>query len=83
MFVLNECDIIQLQRIKEASNMNKIKEFRVKNKITIRQLSEKTGVAVGYISTLENDKNGTSNPTKDVMIRIANGLGHTVPEVFF
>ncbi|WP_040191810.1 helix-turn-helix domain-containing protein [Clostridium culturomicium] len=63
--------------------MNKIKEFRVKNKITIRQLSEKTGVAVGYISTLENDKNGTSNPTKDVMIRIANGLGHTVPEVFF
>ena len=63
--------------------MNKIKEFRVKNKITIRQLSEKTGVAVGYISTLENDKNGTSNPTKDVMIIIANGLGHTVPEVFF
>lgn len=63
--------------------MNKIKEFREKAGFTVRQLAEEAHVAVGYISTLENDKEGTSNPTKDVMIRIAKALGSTVPEVFF
>lgn len=51
--------------------------------MTVRELSEESGVAVGYISTLENDENGTSNPSKDVMTRLANALQSTVPEVFF
>lgn len=63
--------------------MNKIKEFRKKAGLTIRELSEKSNVAVGYISTLENDKEGISNPTKDIMVRIASALGSTVPKVFF
>lgn len=63
--------------------MNKIKEFRKKAGLTIRELSEKSNVAVGYISTLENDKEGISNPTKDIMARIASALGSTVPQVFF
>lgn len=63
--------------------MNKIKIFRKKAGLTVRQLSEESNVAVGYISTLENDKEGISNPTKDVMVRIANALKSTVPEVFF
>lgn len=63
--------------------MNKIKTFRESLGMTVRELSDKSHVAVGYISTLENDKNGTSNPTKDVMIKISNALGQTVVEVFF
>ena len=38
--------------------MNKIKLFRKEKKMTIRELSEKTGVATGYLSTLENDEEG-------------------------
>lgn len=63
--------------------MNKIKILRNKFNITVKKLSEKSGVAVGYISTLENDKNGTSNPSKDVMTKIADALKSTVSEVFF
>lgn len=51
--------------------------------MTVRDLSEKSGVAIGYISTLENDEEDTSNPTKDVMTRLANALESTVPKVFF
>lgn len=63
--------------------MNKIKAKRSELGLTIRQLSIKSRVAASYISTLENDENGTSNPTKEVMIRIASALKSTVPEIFF
>ena len=63
--------------------MNKIKLFRKEKKMTIRELSEKTGVATGYLSTLENDEESKCNPTKDKMIKISAALGKTVPEVFF
>ncbi len=63
--------------------MNKIKEYRLSNNMTVRELSDKSHVAVGYISTLENDCEGTSNPTKIVMIKIANALNKNVPDVFF
>lgn len=63
--------------------MNKIKLIRNELMLTVRELSEKSGVAASYISVLENDKIGTSNPTKEVMAKIANALKSTVPEVFF
>lgn len=63
--------------------MNKIKLFREQLGLTVRELSEQSEVAVGYISTLENDKDGNTNPTKDVMTRIAIALKSTVPQVFF
>lgn len=63
--------------------MNKIKLFREQLGLTVRELAEQSEVAVGYISTLENDKEGNTNPTKDVMTRIAIALKSTVPEVFF
>lgn len=63
--------------------MNKIKRFRSKNGMTVKELSEKARVATGYISVLENDEKNLMNPTRNVMIRISNSLGHTVPEVFF
>lgn len=63
--------------------MNKIKSFRNKLGLTIRELSEKSNVAVGYISTLENDCDGTTNPTKEIMVKISAALGESVPDVFF
>lgn len=63
--------------------MNKIKEQRIKMGLTVRELSEKSGVASSYISTLENDINGTSNPTKEVMTKIAYSLNSSVPKIFF
>lgn len=63
--------------------MNKIKLLRTGLKMTIRELSKKSNVAIGYISTLENDTKGNTNPTKDVMERIASALNTEVPDVFF
>lgn len=63
--------------------MNLIKHFRKKSGLTIRELSVKSEVSIGYLSDLENDGTGSTNPSKDVMTRIALALGHTVPAVFF
>jgi transcriptional regulator with XRE-family HTH domain len=63
--------------------LNNIKAFRQEKGMTVKELSQKSHVAVGYISDLENDMDGIKNPTKDVMIKIANALKKTVPEVFF
>lgn len=63
--------------------MNNIKIFREAAGMTVRDLAEKAHMAIGYISTLENDSEGSTNPTKDKMIKIAEALGKTVPDVFF
>lgn len=63
--------------------MNKIKPLRDKLGMTIRGLSDKSNVAIGYLSNLENDTDGKTNPTKDVMERISAALERTVPEVFY
>lgn len=51
--------------------------------MTVRELADKSSIAIGYISTLENDSTGKTNPTKDVMERIAVALETTVPKLFF
>jgi transcriptional regulator with XRE-family HTH domain len=63
--------------------LNRVKNFRQEQNITLKQLSEMTGIAIGYICDIENDEDGKKNPTRDVMQRIADALGKTVPEVFF
>jgi transcriptional regulator with XRE-family HTH domain len=63
--------------------VNNIKLLRMQLNLTIRELSFKADVATGYISMLENDIGGQTNPTKDVMTRIAKALNSTVSEVFF
>lgn len=63
--------------------MNKIKELRAALGMTVRELADKSNVAVGYISTLENDSDNNTNPTRDVMQRIAKSLNSTVAQVFF
>lgn len=61
----------------------KIKETRKGLNLTIKELSVKSGVAIGYLSTLENDIKGASNPSREVMIKIANALETSAIEIFF
>ena len=63
--------------------MNKMKYFRITAdpKITLEDISEKTGYSVGYLSHLENGSR--ENPSKEAMEKIATALGKTVPEVFY
>lgn len=61
--------------------MNRIKEFREKKKLSIYKLAKLTGLTPSYISNLENEHK--TNPTKDVMEKIAVALEQTVPEIFY
>ncbi|EDS78091.1 HTH-type transcriptional regulator SinR [Clostridium botulinum C str. Eklund] len=61
--------------------MNRIKFFRQQKSMTVKKLSEKSGIAVGYVSDLEN--NNKSNPSREVMKKISAALGQTVMDVFF
>lgn len=63
--------------------MNNIKQLRNLQGMTVRELAEKANVAVGYVSTLENDSTGNTNPSKDVMEKIAKALNSTVPKIFY
>lgn len=63
--------------------MNKIKQLRSKAGLTVRQLAGKAEVAIGYISTLENDSENNTNPSKYVMGKIAKALNSTVPIIFY
>jgi len=60
---------------------NKIKETRKKQGITLIQLSERTGVSVGYICHLE--KGTRKNPSVQVMEKIAVALNKSIYDVFF
>lgn len=60
---------------------NKIKKFRENKNMTLKELSEEVGISVGYLSHLE--RGSRSNPSKEVMEKIAIALNSTIPEIFF
>ena len=56
-------------------NFGKIlRDFRIKNKLTQEQLSEKLGISLKYISRIENGNNGIKTQT---LINYMNILGIT------
>lgn len=57
----------------------RIKECREKMGLTQEQFSEKTGLSVNYISTVER---GGSFPRCEKLIKIINGLGVSADAVF-
>ncbi|KGO14000.1 DNA-binding protein [Clostridium botulinum] len=61
--------------------MNKIKVIRNKLGLSVYKIAELTGLTPSYINNLENGYK--TNPTKDVMDKIATALGQTVPEIFY
>ena len=60
---------------------NKIKKFREKKNMTLKELAEEAGISVGYLSHLENGSR--NNPSKEVMERISIALNCSIPEIFF
>lgn len=60
---------------------NKIKRFRQRRNMTLKDLAEKVGISVGYLSHLE--RGSRSNPSKEVMENIAEALHASIPEIFF
>jgi len=58
-----------------------MKEIRLKKNIKIEILSQETGISLGYISDLENNKK--FNPTLDVLHKIANYLEVNIKDLFY
>lgn len=63
------------------TKLNRIKYFRKKKGLLLKNIAEETSLAIGYISDLERDVR--DNPSKEVMTKIAEALGETVQAVFF
>lgn len=61
--------------------MNEIKNVRSQLGLSIYAIAERTGLTPGYISNLENNRR--TNPSKEVMKKIAKALNSTVPDLFF
>jgi transcriptional regulator with XRE-family HTH domain len=59
--------------------MEKLREKRMKNRITQMELSRRSGVSQPYINELERGKK--VNPSIIVLSRLANALGTTVSEL--
>lgn len=60
---------------------NKIKRFRESKNMTLKELAYRVGISAGYLSHLE--RGSRSNPSKEVMEKIADELDSTIPEIFF
>lgn len=60
---------------------NQIKKVREEKGLTLLKLSDLSGVSVGYLCHLE--KGSRSNPSIEVMGKIAEALNKTIAEVFF
>lgn len=61
-------------------NLGKIlRDFRIKNKLTQEQLSEKLGISLKYISRIENGNNGVKMQT---LIKYMNILGITPNTIY-
>ena len=61
--------------------MNKMKIYRREKGLTLKELSKKTNLSVGYLCHLENGSR--SNPSIKVLNAIANALNKRVDELFF
>lgn len=60
---------------------NKIKKIRNDRGLSVRELSEKTGISYSYLNELENGNK--NNPTKETMDKLAEALATTVCELFY
>lgn len=56
-----------------------LKHFREQKGLTVNGLSRLSGVAASYISNIENGKK--ENPSKEVIIKLADSLGRTTDEL--
>ena len=59
---------------------NNIKNIRKEKDLTLLDLSNRTGISVGYLCHLE--KGTRSNPSLEVMEKISKALNKSIAEVF-
>ena len=60
---------------------NKIRTYRIKRGLTIKELADRCGISAGYLCHLE--KGNRDNPSTEVMENISIVLGKSIPEIFF
>lgn len=60
---------------------NKIREYRKINRMTMKELADRSGISIGYLSHLENGSR--CNPSTEVMEKIAEALEKSIVEIFF
>lgn len=68
-----------MARSAPASFPNRVRQVRKAKGLTIKDLHERSGVAIGHISDVEN---GKKSPRIDTALRLASGLGTTVDDLF-
>lgn len=61
--------------------INNLKRIRTSKNLTIKELSDLSGVSMGYICHLE--KGTRKNPSRDVMEKIAKVLEEPIIKIFF
>ncbi len=59
--------------------MNKVKEFRLANNLTLAELSKKINLSKTALSMIEN---GHRNPSMNVAFKLANFFGASIEELF-
>ena len=60
---------------------NEIRKYRKEKVMKMKEMAEKCGISIGYLSHLE--KGSRDNPSKEVMENIAVVLNKSIAEVFF
>ena len=60
---------------------NKIRKFRESKNKTLKELANEVGISAGYLSHLE--RGSRSNPSKEVMEKIADALDSSIATIFF
>ena len=60
---------------------NKMKDIREAQGMQLKELAEKTGITAGYLCHLE--KGTRTNPSLQIMTKIANALNRDITEIFF
>lgn len=63
-----------------------IYDYRAKNKLTLKQFSERSDLSVAYLSQLENNKNPKTGrptvPSPDTFLKVAKAMHMDVDELF-
>ena len=61
--------------------INNLRKIRKSKNLTIQELSELSGVSMGYICHLE--KGSRQNPSREIMQKIAEVLDEPITKIFF
>lgn len=79
--------LFKLPKIKETPNAIKtdiafcLKRIRKRQKITLLELSKKSGISKGLLSKIENDIN--KNPTINTLLKIAEALSTDLEHLIY